>query len=127
MARSTGRMSEIAFFLLRVVFGLLFAEHGAQKLLGAFGGIGGHAVHLVSLFGLAGTIELVGGLLIALGILARWAAFIACGEMAFAYFMQHAPHGLWPIVNRGELAVLYCFAFLYIAAHGGGRWAVTRE
>lgn len=127
MVRAASGLSEIAFLAMRIVFGLLFAEHGAQKLLGAFGGVGGHTVPLLSLFGLAGIIELACGLLIAIGLFSRWAAFLASGEMAAAYFMQHAPHSVWPIVNRGELAVLYCFAFLYIAARGGGRWAVTHE
>jgi putative oxidoreductase len=74
--------------------------------------------------GLAGLIELIGGLLIALGVLAHYAAFIASGEMAFAYFMRHAPRGFWPIENDGELTVLYCFTFLYIAARGAGRWSL---
>jgi putative oxidoreductase len=74
----------------------------------------------------AGCIELVGGLLITLGVLTSFAAFIASGEMAFAYFMQHFPRGFWPIQNGGELAVLYCFLFLYIAASGAGMWGVWR-
>ncbi len=74
--------------------------------------------------GVAGIIELVGGLLIALGLFASYAAFIASGEMAYAYFTQHAPRGTWPILNGGELAVLYCFLFLYIAATGSGVWSV---
>lgn len=72
----------------------------------------------------AGWIELLAGLLIALGLFAGIAAFIASGEMAVAYFMAHAPSGFWPVVNKGEMAVLYCFAFLYIAAHGSGRWSL---
>jgi putative oxidoreductase len=124
MARGSSRFTEVGYLLLRVVFGLAFAEHGAQKL---FGLIGGTRVHLVSLMGLAGGIELAAGLLVAFGIFPRWAALVASGEMAYAYFTVHAPHGFWPIVNRGELAVLYCVAFLYIAAHGGGRWSVTRD
>jgi putative oxidoreductase len=74
--------------------------------------------------GLAGGIEFVGGLLIALGVLTSFAAFIASGEMAFAYFTQHFPRGFWPIQNGGELAVLYCFLFLYIAAYSVGMWGV---
>jgi len=118
------------YVLLRIVVGLLFACRGAQKLFGVFGGIGGQpgaSVPLLSLVGLAGCIELVGGLLIALGILTSFAAFVASGEMAFAYFMQHFPRGFWPIRNGGELAVLYCFLFLYIAAHGAGIWGVWRR
>jgi putative oxidoreductase len=115
------------YVLLRIVAGLLYACHGAQKLFGVFGGLGGHAgvsVPLFSLMGLAGCIEFVGGLLIALGILTSWAAFIASGEMAFAYFMQHFPRGFWPIQNNGELPVLFCFLFLYIAANGVGMWGL---
>jgi putative oxidoreductase len=103
------------------VAGLLFAQHGAQKL---FGALGGEQVELVSRAGLAGVIELFGGLLIAIGLFAGLAAFIASGEMAFAYFIAHASGGLFPIQNRGELAVLYCFVFLYIAARGSGIWSV---
>lgn len=115
--------------LLRVVAGLLFACHGSQKLFGVFGGIGeppGTSMPLFSLMGFAGCIELIGGLLIALGVLTSFAAFIASGEMAFAYFTQHFPRGFWPIQNGGELAVLYCFLFLYIAANGAGMWGVWR-
>jgi putative oxidoreductase len=117
------------YVLLRIVAGLLFACHGAQKLFGVFGGIGGQpgtSMPLFSLMGLAGCIELVGGLLITLGVLTSFAAFIASGEMAFAYFTQHFPRGFWPIQNGGELAVLYCFLFLYIAANGAGIWGVWR-
>jgi putative oxidoreductase len=106
---------------MRIVVGLLFACHGAQKLFGFFGGVGeqpGTTVPLISLMGLAGVIELVGGLLIAIGLLTRLAAFIASGLMAAAYVMGHAPRGPWPIENDGELAVVYCFVFLYIAAKG---------
>ena len=72
----------------------------------------------------AGIIEFGGGLLMAIGLFTRVAAFIASGEMAAAYFMAHAPHGFWPIVNKGELAVAYCFVFLYIAAHGAGAFSL---
>ncbi|MCI0547394.1 MAG: DoxX family protein, partial [Candidatus Rokubacteria bacterium] len=77
-----------------------------------------------SLFGLAGIIELVGGLLVAVGLLAGYAAFIASGEMAGAFFTAHFPRGFWPILNTGELAVLYCFVFLYIASRGAGVWSI---
>lgn len=83
-------------------------------------------VSLFSLMGVAGLIEFVGGLCIALGLLASYAAFVASGEMAVAYFTQHFPRGFWPIQNGGELAVLYCFVFLFIAARGAGRWSVSR-
>jgi len=123
MQRYLGRYSEIAYTLLRVMAGLLFAVHGAQKL---FGVIGGQKVPLASLFGFAGLIELVGGLLIAIGLFTSWAAFIASGEMAVAYFMVHAKQGFWPVLNQGELAMVYCFLFLYIACRGGGRFSVGR-
>ncbi len=121
MHRSLGRFSEIAYVLLRVVAGLLFAQHGAQKL---FGVLGGQQPPLFSLFGLAGVIEFFGGLMIALGLFASWAAFIASGEMAAGYFMAHAAQSFWPIVNKGELAVLYCFLFLYVACRGAGKYAL---
>ena len=119
-----GRLSEPAYALLRIVAGLLFALHGAQKLFGVFGG---QQVPMMSQFWFAGAIELVGGLLIAIGLLSSIAAFIASGEMAVAYFQAHAPKGWNPLANGGELAVLYCFLFLYIAARGGGRWSVDRR
>ncbi len=116
-----GKYSEYAFALMRIVAGLLFALHGAQKL---FGVLGGTKVPLVSLYGAAGVIEFFGGLLIALGLFGSWAAFIASGQMAAAYFIAHFPKGFWPIQNGGELAVLYCFVFLYIATRGSGVWSV---
>jgi putative oxidoreductase len=116
-----GKYSEYLFALMRIVVGLLFALHGAQKL---FGVLGGTRVPLLSLYGAAGVIEFFGGLLIALGLLGSWAAFIASGQMAAAYFIAHLPKGFWPIENGGVLAALYCFAFLYIAARGSGVWSV---
>jgi putative oxidoreductase len=121
--RWLGRFSEFAYALLRVVSGLLFACHGSQKLF-AFPPSERGTVPIASLMGAAGVIELVGGLLIAIGLFAGFAAFIASGEMAFAYFMRHAPEGFWPIVNDGELPVVYCFLFLFIAARGPGRYAI---
>jgi putative oxidoreductase len=121
MERYLGRYSEAIYCLMRLVVGLTFAQHGAQKL---FGALGGQKVPLDGLMGLAGVIEFFGGLLIAIGLAAGWAAFIASGQMAVAYFMQHAKGGFWPIVNRGELAVVYCFVFLYIASRGSGRYSL---
>jgi putative oxidoreductase len=106
-----------------VVAGLMFAVHGAQKLSGF---LGGKQQEVGSLFWVGGVIELVGGLLIAIGLFTSWAAFLASGEMAVAYFMVHAKDGFWPILNKGELAVLYCFVFLYIACRGGGRYSIGR-
>lgn len=118
--RFLSKWVEPIYALLRVVAGLLFACHGAQKLFGAFGGqVAGEPLMI-----LAGVIELGGGLLIALGLLTPIAAFLASGQMAVAYFKVHAPQGAWPIENGGELAVLYCFLFLYVAARGGGPYSV---
>ena len=101
--------SDLLYSLMRLIAGFLFACHGAQKLFGVLGGP--QMLHNPMMLA-AGIIEFIGGVLIALGVFTTFAAFIASGEMAFAYFMGHAPHGFWPIVNHGELAVLYCFAFL---------------
>ena len=124
MTNAPGRYSEIAYSLLRIVSGALFACHGAQKLFGAFGS---PVMTGKPLMAVAGIIEFVGGILIATGLLTRIAAFLASGEMAVAYFMVHAPGGFWPIVNKGELAVLYCFCFLYIASRGGGPYSVDAK
>jgi putative oxidoreductase len=126
MDRYLGRYEPQLYALLRIVAGFLFLCHGAQKLLGWFGGVDQHGatVPIVSLFGLAGIIELVGGALIAVGLLTPWIAFIASGEMAFAYFMAHQPHGGLPIANQGELAVLYSFLWLYVASRGSGPLSV---
>jgi putative oxidoreductase len=123
MERWLGRSAELIFAAFRFVAGLLFAAHGAQKLFGAFGG---EVMTSNPMMLAAGIIELAGGLMIAAGLLTSWAAFIASGQMAFAYFIAHAPRGFWPIVNKGELAALYCFAFLYIAARGPGPYSVDR-
>ncbi len=121
MDRVLGRYAGVFYAVLRIVAGLLFACHGAQKLFGAFGG---NQAALASLHGVAGLVEFVGGLMIAIGFLTSLAAFIASGEMAVAYFMAHAPQGPLPIVNQGELAVVYCFLFLYMSARGSGPLSV---
>ncbi len=118
--RTGQRLPSLAYAVFRVVAGLLFACHGAQKLFGLFGGSQATAPLPVT----AGIIELTAGLLIATGLFAALAAFVASGEMAVAYFMAHAPHGFWPILNHGELAVLYCFTFLLVASSGSGRWSL---
>ncbi len=120
------RWSPRLLSVLRIVTAFLFIHHGSMKLLGfppseAFAG-----VKLFSLIGFAGVLELFGGLLVLLGLFTRPVAFILSGEMAFAYFMAHAPRGFFPILNHGELAVLYCFVFLYLAAAGGGMWSVDQ-
>jgi len=110
--------------VLRIVAALLFLQHGLAKLL--------HFPHvamfdqlqLFSLLGLAGVIELVGSVLLLIGLFTRPVAFIMSGEMAVAYFMVHGPRGFFPILNQGELALLFCFVFLYLAAAGGGPWSV---
>lgn len=112
----------VLYALLRIVAGLLFSLHGFQKLFGAFGADA--PMPLMSQMGVAGVVEAVGGVLIALGLFTSPVAFVASGEMAVAYFLAHAPRGFWPIANGGELAVLYCFLFLYIAARGSGRWSL---
>ena len=120
MVRHLGRFAPNAYALLRLVSGLMFACHGAQKVLGMFSDPA-HAMHAMPpLFLAGGWIELVGGFLIAFGLFGGYAAFICSGQMAVAYFMVHAKGGFFPIVNKGELAVLYCFVFLYIAFHGSG-------
>ena len=116
-----GRFAPQIYALLRMVSGVLFAVHGAQKLLGV---LGGQQVPITSQFGLAGVIELVGGLMIAAGVFASPVALVASGEMAVAYFQAHAPKAFWPAQNGGELAALYCFLFLYVAARGNGTWSV---
>jgi putative oxidoreductase len=129
MHKLLGNLSDQLYALLRIVAGYLFACHGAQKLLGVLGGVDGNGatVELATRYGLAGIIELVGGLLILVGLFASWAAFIASGQMAVAYFMAHASQGsfLFPIQNGGELAVVYCFLFLFIAARGAGKWSIA--
>ncbi|HSK77326.1 MAG TPA: DoxX family protein [Thermoanaerobaculia bacterium] len=123
MHRILGRHADRIYAIFRIVIGFLFMFHGMQKLFGAFGG---QKVELASLMGLAGIIEFVCGILVMIGLFASWAAFLASGTMAVAYFMAHFPRDFWPIVNQGELAVAFCFAFLYIAARGAGPWSVAR-
>lgn len=118
------RYTEPIYSLFRFVLGFLFFFHGTQKLFGWPGNK--PPVAFGDLMWFAGVIEMCGGAMIALGLLAGFAAFIASGTMAVAYFKAHAPGGFLPIVNKGELAVVYCFAFLYIAAHGSGLYSLDR-
>lgn len=104
--------------LLRIVTGLLFVPHGVQKLFGE------QPPDLTTMFGIAGVLELVGGSLIILGLFTRPVAFLLSGQMAVAYWTVHAPNAPWPIANNGELAVLFCFIFLFLFAHGGGNWSI---
>jgi putative oxidoreductase len=112
--------------VLRIVATFLYMAHGTQKLFGWPSDQPQHTVALISLMGLAGILETFGGLLLLLGLFARPVAFLLAGEMAFAYFMAHAPRGFWPLLNRGETPVLLCFIFLYLAAQGPGPWSLDR-
>jgi putative oxidoreductase len=125
------RFADPVYCIMRLIIGLIFACHGGQKILGFPGG--GHGAEGLTLFG--GIIELVGGFMIAFGFLTRIAAFISAGEMAVAYFMVHAAgkaighaptptEQFFPILNKGELAVVLCWVFLFMFFYGPGRWSV---
>jgi putative oxidoreductase len=109
--------------ILRIVAALIFMEHGTQKLLG-FPPSDRPAPELLSLSGVAGVLELFGGALLVLGLFTRPVAFVLSGEMAFAYWIAHAPQSFFPVNNGGDAAILYCFVFLYLAAAGGGAWSL---
>jgi putative oxidoreductase len=111
--------------LLRIVTALLLLQHGTAKLFGFPHVAMFDDLQLLSLLGLAGILELAGGLLLLLGIYTRVVAFILSGEMAVAYFIAHAPRSFFPILNQGELAVLYCFVLLYLTVAGGGAYSLT--
>lgn len=119
--RLTRNQEDIFYFLFRILVGLLFVQHGAQKLFGAFGGA---QVELMSLFGAAGIIELLGGIFIFFGLFTRWTALVAGIEMLVAYFMVHIGKDLVPIVNQGELALLFLACFLILFSMGGRKWAL---
>ena len=123
MERFLGRYSSYIYALLRIVAGFMFMLHGTQKFFG-FPPSQQPGGPLDALSTLGAAIELVGGFMILIGFFAGFAAFIASGMMAVAYFMVHQPMGALPIQNRGELAALYCFVFLYIASVGSGVWSV---
>jgi putative oxidoreductase len=110
--------------VLRIVAALLYLLHGTSKLFAIPAGPSGATVVLASRLGAAGVIEIIGGTLILIGLFTRPAAFICSGEMAFAYFLGHAPRGWIPLQTGGELPILYCFIFLYLAAAGAGPWSV---
>ena len=121
MQRFLGSRADLIYSLLRFFSGTMFACHGAQKL---FGVLGGHPMLSDPEMLAAGVIEFFGGVLIAIGLQASIAGFVASGQMAVAYFQAHAPKGFWPIENHGELAVVYCFLFLYVGARGSGAFSV---
>lgn len=124
---SMEHVRQLTFFLLRVVAGLLFLQAGGMKIFDWFGGIpaehGGHPAFLSQTW-IGGVLEFYGGAAILLGLFARPVAFILSGTMAVAYFQFHQPQGFWPIQNHGEPAVLFCFIFLFLAAHGAGDWSL---
>src|SRR5262249_29135133 len=113
--------------IVRIMVGLLYMEHGLAKVVG-FPLQPNHASYALFTLnpGLQGLLELVGGLLLALGLFTRTVAFILAGNMAVAYFMAHAPRGFFPLLNGGELAIVYCFVFLYLSIAGGGEWSLDR-
>jgi putative oxidoreductase len=117
---SSPKYAGITLNLLRIVTGFLFFPHGAQKLFGWFGSGGAEGI----LMNFAGFLEFIGGIMIILGLFTRPVAFILSGQMAVAYFMAHAGQGFWPIQNHGELAALYAFVYLFLAANGGGDWSL---
>ena len=114
------------YLVFRVFVGLLFLQHGLQKVFGMFGGIGGNTVPLMSLFGAAGLIELIAGIAITLGLFTRLAAAASAIEMVVAYFIVHVPNGLIPLVNQGELALLYFASFLVLILYGAGKWSLEK-
>jgi putative oxidoreductase len=113
--------------VFRIVLALLFLAHGLVKLFGFPVGATPGQVPLFSLFGLAAILELVGGTAVLVGLFTRPVAFLLSGQMAVAYFMIHAPQGFYPVLNGGELAIIYCFAFLYLAAAGAGPWSLDAK
>ena len=109
--------------ILRIATAFLFMQHGGQKLF-SFPAPPQVAHPLFSMIGIAGILELFGGFFLLIGLFSRPIAFLLSGQMAVAYFMAHAPQGFWPLLNRGELAVMYCFVFLYLSVAGGGVWSI---
>jgi putative oxidoreductase len=130
MAKGTSHASTWAprlLSVLRIVSAFLFMQHGMQKLFGYPGAPQAGGLELLSMTGIAGILETFGGALLLLGLFTQPVAFVLSGQMAVAYFQVHAPQGFWPVLNRGELAALYCFVFLYFAAAGGGPWSIDAK
>lgn len=115
--------------VLRIVAAFLFTQFGTAKIFAFPAAImpGGGTAAITSLAGIAGTIETLGGLLLLLGLFTRPVAFVVAGEMAVAYFLGHAPHGFWPVLNQGHPAIMFCFVWLYISAAGPGPWSVDAK
>ncbi|HTO56345.1 MAG TPA: DoxX family protein [Pseudomonadales bacterium] len=124
MAKFMEPLGGYTYALLRIVTGLLFMFHGSQKLLGwplePMAGLPTFVTYI------AGPIELIGGALVAIGLLTRWSAFLCSGLMAAAYWLAHGSKAFFPILNGGELALVFCFAFLYISSHGPGMWSLDK-
>ena len=126
---SLGDFLDFLYPVFRILVGLMFFQHGAQKIMGVLGGLGGSGEgvpDIISLLGMAGIIELIGGALITLGVFTRLVALIAAIEMAVAYFMVHFPNGFYPVLNGGELAVLYFSSFLVMIARGAKKWSLEK-
>ncbi|HEX8177182.1 MAG TPA: DoxX family protein [Pyrinomonadaceae bacterium] len=121
-ARWTPRLLSV----IRIILAFLFIPHGAQKLFGFMAPPQWSTPPIFSLVGVAGALEFFGGMLILLGLFTRPVAFILSGLMAVGYFMIHAPQGFWPLQNKGELAVIYCWLFLFLSVAGGGAWSLDR-
>ena len=122
MQRYLGKYETTAFAIMRVVLAFLYWSHGPKWLFGSFGG---RPIPLTPMLTVAGVLETVGGILIALGLFTSWMAFLACGEMAFAYFIAHVPRGGWmPIMNGSEITIALCFSFLYLATRGAGPFSL---
>ncbi|HEY1240170.1 MAG TPA: DoxX family protein [Bryobacteraceae bacterium] len=126
MATLTSTLEPHLRSLLRIIAAFTFSLHGWQKFFGLFGGIGGGRPPLTSMLGVAGILETFGGALILLGFCTRPVAFLLSGEMAIGYFRTHAPRSFWPLLNGGEITVLYCFLFLWLSAAGPGPWSLDK-
>jgi putative oxidoreductase len=126
LAQTASAWAPRVLSILRIAAGLLILQHGTTKLLG-FPATEMSGISVATMPGLAGIIELVGGILVVIGLFTRPAAFILSGMTAVAYWSVHAPQGFFPLLNGGELAALYCFVFLYLACAGGGVWSIDAK
>jgi putative oxidoreductase len=124
---SLAQWSPRALAVLRIITALLFLEHATMKFLAFPAAMPGSENGLPPMLVAAGTIEIVTSVLIVFGLFTRWAALLASGEMAVAYWMAHAPQGFWPALNQGELAIVFCFVFLYLVFAGPGAWAIDNR